>query len=351
MREARIIAAGSSTAILSDRALAARLRGPLWGRTDLRFVIFILISLLIHGYLLYRINTTKLPPPKQMTIEQIPERLARLIIDKPIPKEAPTPKTNIKQENTTQTKKTIADETPTGPVTLPTGKAPVTEAQKSVAKRTAAAEERVRTVGVLGMLTGAGTTARGPAVVDVLSGIDNGKEHLQDLTAALDKASGLKQTASADLTSRQLVRSKDIGLANVEKIDNLVQGIKSGASEATLQKRGELVIQRPESIEGAASSSARRDNDAINQIVAANRTGIRMSYEKYLERIPGLAGKITVRFTIAASGEVSSVTVVENTTGNTDLEKEITRKIRMWQFDSIPDGDVTVTYPFIFKPS
>jgi hypothetical protein len=45
------------------------------------------------------------------------------------------------------------------------------------------------------------------------------------------------------------------------------------------------------------------------------------------------------------------VEIVENTTGNKDLEDEITRKVAMWKFEAIGDGDVTVTYPFVFQPA
>jgi TonB family protein len=76
-----------------------------------------------------------------------------------------------------------------------------------------------------------------------------------------------------------------------------------------------------------------------------------MSYEKFLKRDPSLKGKITVRFTITAEGTVNNIQILENTTGNTDLEAEIVRKVKMWTFDSVGEGDVTVTYPFVFSPS
>jgi hypothetical protein len=45
------------------------------------------------------------------------------------------------------------------------------------------------------------------------------------------------------------------------------------------------------------------------------------------------------------------VSIIDNTTGNKELEKEIMRKIRMWRFEAIAEGDVTVTYPFVFAPA
>jgi TonB family protein len=86
-------------------------------------------------------------------------------------------------------------------------------------------------------------------------------------------------------------------------------------------------------------------------VVNTHKVSIRMSYERFLKRSPDLAGKITIRFTIDAAGNVSRVEIVENTTGNKDLEDEINRKVAMWKFESIGEGEVTVTYPFIFQPA
>jgi TonB family protein len=76
-----------------------------------------------------------------------------------------------------------------------------------------------------------------------------------------------------------------------------------------------------------------------------------MSYEKFLKKAPDLSGKITIRFTINAEGSVTKLEVMENTTGNKELEDEIIRKVKMWNFESIPEGDVTVTYPLVFQPA
>ena len=73
-----------------------------------------------------------------------------------------------------------------------------------------------------------------------------------------------------------------------------------------------------------------------------------MSYERFLKREPSLQGKITVRFTITANGCVTDVEILENTTHNRGLENEIRRKVKMWKFAAIPEGDVTVTFPFVF---
>jgi TonB family protein len=195
-----------------------------------------------------------------------------------------------------------------------------------------------------------GTTAKGPAVIDVLGAMGTRKESSTNLDEALAKMSGLQRADNVDVLQKKLVKSKDVAVQHKEEIDDLIASVGSARS-VDLAKRGEFVIQKPESIEGAASSNAKRDNNAINAVVASHKASIRMTYEKHLKRDPALAGKVTVRFTISATGSVTAVTILENTTNNSDLEQEITRKIRMWRFETVPEGDVTVTYPFVFTPA
>ena len=48
---------------------------------------------------------------------------------------------------------------------------------------------------------------------------------------------------------------------------------------------------------------------------------------------------------------ITDIQILENSTGSAELERDIKRKVRMWRFPTIPEGDATVTYPFIFRPS
>lgn len=347
MQGINVVVAGGGSAAILDKALLREIRGSLWQKIDPRFAIILFLSILIHSIVMYRINTLELKPVEMLLIEKIPERFARLIIEKPIPKEKPQEK--ISEKATTDDISIEAEKT----VPKTPGEKKAVEqktAKRAVAARAARVEKKMRTVGVLGMLTGVGTTAKGPSVIDVLGSSHHKKERFQDLEKALENMSGLQQTGNMDVLNKKLVRSKDVAISHKESITDLVANVKT-TQTATFAKKGNFIIQKPESIEGAASSDAKRDNSAINKIVASHKTSIRMSYEKQLKRIPELAGKITVRFTIAASGRVTSVQILENTTGNNDLERDISRKIKMWRFEKITEGDVTVTYPFVFQPA
>ena len=309
----------------------------------------VLVSLALHSGTVVFFRQIEILPVKTKSIEQIPERFAKLIIEKPIPKES---KKKLETAGSTRsaTEQAEATKTSVAKEAADQGKGPSAAVKKNVARQVARVEQKIRTVGVLGMLTGVGSTAKGPAVVDVLGAAGRKKERLQDLDKALAEVSGLQQSRSIDIVQRRLVKSKDVEIAHKESIDDLIAGI--GAAKASdLSKRGDIVISRPESIEGAASSSAKRDITAINAIVASHKTSVRLSYERFLKKSPTLAGKITIRFTIDAAGNVTKMEVLENTTGNKELEKEILRKVKMWKFEEIPEGEVTITYPLIFQPA
>jgi TonB family protein len=346
-----IVVAGGSAAMVQDKALLRQVRGTLWGKPDLRFWIILILSVGMHASIVYTINHIKLPPKRTLTIEDIPERFARLIIEKPIPKELPK-KQQAAIEGTAKVETVAKGAEPEVIGPSPEKKAVERKiAQKNVAARAAKVENKIRTVGVLGLLTGTGATAKGPAVVDVLGKRPGRKEHAQDLEMALQTQKGLIKTDNASILERKVVQSKDVDLLghNAAIDDDLLSMGKTTTKD--LVKTGNIVIRPPESIEGAASSNAKRDDKVIGEVVSKNKVGIKMTYEKFLKRDPNLAGKITVRFTISAAGTVTTVLILENTTGNTEFEQELIRKIKMWRFDEVPEGDVTVTYPFLFNPS
>jgi len=307
------------------------------------------LSLTLHSATVWYFRHIKIAPAKTKTLEEIPERFAKLIIEKPLPKEVK--KKPLTDASTRSGSKAEEVAKPTAEKDIgATGQGPSAAVKKNVARQVARVEQKIRTVGVLGMLTGVGTTAKGPSVVDVLGALGNKKERVQDLDKALSEVTGLQQTKSIDIVQRKLVKSKDVEIAHKESIDDLIAGI-GAAKTSDLSKKGDILISKPESIEGAASSSAKRDIAAINAVVASHKTSVRMSYERFLKKSPDLAGKITIRFTIDAGGYVTRMEVLENTTGNKDLEEELLRKVKMWKFEEIPEGEVTITYPLVFQPA
>jgi len=343
--ENRIIVVASSARMVIDRSILRDVRGGICNKLDLRFALILLVSIFFHGGIIFLALSIKIKPAEEIVIEKVPERFVKLIIDKPMPKKEIRENSNLfKDQKIVIGTKTA---TVTGSAAAIAKRA---EIKKQVEQKVANVENKVRTVGVLCMLTGVGSTAKGPAVVDVLGTMKDKGDKFKGLDEVLSNMSGLKKNQPIEILDRKLIKSKDISVSYKEEIDNLIAGVGEVKSYE-LAKKGDFVIQRPESIEGAASNDSKRDPQAINEVVTSHRASIKMSYDKYLKRDPNLKGKITLRITISASGAVSSVIIVVNTTGNKEFADEVVRKVKMWQFEPVTDGDVTVSYPFVFTPA
>jgi TonB family protein len=92
------------------------------------------------------------------------------------------------------------------------------------------------------------------------------------------------------------------------------------------------------------------DKAQIRLFIKVSRGDIRECFARALERVPGLHGKVTVRFTINADGSVSDPTAVLDTVGDEGLVRCMASKMTMWRFPApVGGGRVSVTYPFLFK--
>ncbi len=327
------------------------IKGSLLQKWDIKFTIIILLSFGFHAAFLFYLNNIEIPKKKVVRLEKIPERFAKLIVDKPIKKKVKVAsKQKTEKNNNTEEEKEI-NKTPEQKKKEKEKiiAAKVKKAKASVARRAVKAEKRVRSTGMLKMLAGVGNTARGPAVVDVLGEQGRIRGTSGDLDNALKGITGL--TSGADIKDIPLVRSRDMtGSKNKENIDDLID-VLGNAGATRLAKKGAILYKKPD-IVGEASSEAKRSNAVVNRIVKKNLKRIEFSYEKYLKRNPQLAGKITIRFVIEEDGRVSNVEVISSTMNSPDLEKEIIRKVKRWRFEAllVGSGSTTVTYPFVFQP-
>lgn len=325
------------------------LRGNVLQKWDLRFTLVILFSILAHGGFLYYLNQVEVPKEEVIALEKIPERIVKYIVDKPLPKQE---KKVVSSEKTKADKEAKGDEEEGKNDTPEQKKAKakakrVKQARKAVAARSRRVQKKLRSAGVLGILAGVGSTARGPAVVDVL-----GRQGRMAGGGSLDLSGvhGLRKGSNA--LNQELVRSRDSrGSGQREDISNLIAGL-GAAGSSNLSKRGTINYKRPE-IVGEASSSAKRADAAISRVVKRKLPNIKIAYEKELKKNPKLSGKITIRFVINEDGSVSDVEVVESTMNSPALERAIIRRIKRWKFAALAagSGSTAVTYPFVFQPS
>lgn len=162
-----------------------------------------------------------------------------------------------------------------------------------------------------------------------------GTRHLMSLLAwsvalALSACSTQSQVVAEDASVPAQVRADDkVGAtAGPEGADDT----RAGSSDEGAPPKGSL----PRSV--------------ILRVVTENTSELVACYEAELRRDPTLAGQVNVRFRIANSGDVDSVSVSRSTLDNPIVESCIVANIARWRFPE-PEGDgiVVVNYPTNFS--
>ena len=92
------------------------------------------------------------------------------------------------------------------------------------------------------------------------------------------------------------------------------------------------------------------DREEIARYIKSQLGHILQCYERALSAKPDLFGKVSVKFTIGSSGEVTTQNIGDTTLKSATVEGCILSKVAKWKFPSPQGGTkVMVTYPFLFK--
>lgn len=91
----------------------------------------------------------------------------------------------------------------------------------------------------------------------------------------------------------------------------------------------------------------KRSPESILKVIRENIGRYRYIYESYLKQNPGLSGKIKIKFAINQSGEVASIKRISSNSKCFQMDNEIIQAAKKMKFESVPFGDVWVTYAFV----
>ena len=125
-----------------------------------------------------------------------------------------------------------------------------------------------------------------------------------------------------------------------------------GAAEQSADKSADKSASIAKVVPAKPTVRGSLDKEIIRRVVRKHRREIKYCYEQQLQKDENLAGKVTVKFTISATGKVVAATISRSTLNNTKVERCLTGKIKRWVFPK-PEGGgiVIVTYPFDFSAS
>lgn len=74
-------------------------------------------------------------------------------------------------------------------------------------------------------------------------------------------------------------------------------------------------------------------------------------YVREQRQRPDMAGKVTVRLTIAPSGAVKKCVVISSELNHPEFEKKVVARVLLMDFGAKDVGDFTIDYPILFFPS
>jgi outer membrane biosynthesis protein TonB len=316
-------------------------RGNHFRSMDRLFVVVLLLSLLLHGGAW--VALANVAPPKDVTLEEIPDRYARVLLPEKQPRPAPEKRAEPQRAEAAPEAKREPERTPEPardaaprPVETPE------QAAARQAARAAAVARAVQSRGLLKVLGALGPGTAEGAVADVFGA----GGATTDVATALAGAGGVVVASDPAAVGGR----KGGGQGGAASIGDLAT---SGGGDVKYGAKSEVRVTGTVATEQVQVEvdSTEIDQGKLAQFVRARSGLIVACYESALKRNPGLRGKITVRFTILQTGAVSDVETAADTLGAPEVAACIAATLRTWRTPFRPGGPVTVEYPFLLSPA
>jgi len=106
----------------------------------------------------------------------------------------------------------------------------------------------------------------------------------------------------------------------------------------------------PETHKGAGKKGG-RDPSEVRQIMDSNKGAVFALYNRALRDNPDLQGKVVFEITIAPSGEVTNCRVLSSELKDTELERKLVARIKLFRFPAQDVDTLITTAPYDFLPS
>ena len=260
-----------------------------------------------------------LPTPKRVAMEEVPQRLARVMLEN-TPKPPPPPPPVPKEEKPKIEPKIAVVKPP-----------PVDERKRARDK----AQKQLNQV----------------------------KDELADLRDVMDltplETKNLSGSVGADAhAERSLITSKvGAGSGGITSADTS-RGFGTGAGSLTGHDTTAVtsgIVRSGLNNRGPARSGgggkAARSREEIELVFDRNKGRIYNLYARALRDNAELQGKLVLEFTIAPSGDVTMCRVVSSELRNPELESKILALVRLLHFDAKDVETITTTKPIDFFPA
>jgi periplasmic protein TonB len=268
-----------------------------------------LLLFAVLGILVPLLPVSERPPPPAL-----PEEVVRLVLEPPPPKpevKKPEPKPEAK---------------PT-PVPKPVN-------------RTAEARRKAEKSGLL-------------AMKDQLEDLRDIMEPVESSAPMIGRVEGPSRAERSLITSRTGVGSGGINTGKLSAGFGSGPGNLKGHSTGTAVPSfaDRIGANEPQSNRSGTGGKASRSREEIEMVFDRNKSAIYALYSRALREQPELQGKVVVQLTIAPSGEVTDCRIISTELNDSELERKLVARIRMFRFEDKDVEAMTTTKPIEFFPA
>ncbi len=262
------------------------------------------------------------PEPDPYEVEKIPPRIAKLLLEQSLPPPPPPLESEPEPERITEPEpEKVVERTPPPP---PVDRAKVAR-EKAQAALMPFAEDLadLRDNDLLGTIS------------------DN-----RTLTASVGQS---QRTNRSIITSKVGTSSSGINTSDMSRDTG---GTGLGGRTTTQVSSPVTGIGRSGGARRSGTSGkASRSREEIELVFDRNKGAIFSLYNRALRRDPSLEGKLVLRLTISPSGEVTYCEIVSSELGDSDLERKLVQRIKLFRFESKDVETITTTKPIDFFPA
>jgi protein TonB len=286
------------------------------------------------------------PQPSQDEVQEIPRRLARLVVERQMPPPPPPPpvvrETPVEPPPAPEPER-VVEQRVVEPPPAPVVRDEPTPPTPRPVDTTAQARERARGAGVLQFASQL-SALRDNAPIDSARLEQSGTAGPGDAPVAERSliTSRVGASASGGINTAALSRNTGgggLGGRTTTVVESPVDGIGFGEAGGAAQRTG-------------TSDRGSRSREEIERVFDTNKGRIFTLYNRALRENPALQGKVVLRLTIAPDGRVTFCEVVSSELGDAELEKALVQRVLQFQFEARDDVEsITTTKPIDFFPA
>lgn len=301
------------------------------GEDERRFRRCLAASLLMALFLGYMVPQWTLPEPDEDEVVEIPERLAKLVIEKktkpkpPPEPEKPQPEKEKKEEQKPEPKQEVAKEEPKP-----------SKAEKKKARKKA---ER------------SGVLAFKDNFQDLME--DDLDDRLGDRTQLSTADKKDNQSQRSLITAEAKAGSGGIDTAdlsrNVGGTGQAMEGVAFSRVESSIGTEGDFAGEDRPLSDGVGPS---RTDEEIQIVFDRYKAALYRIYNRELRKNPALQGTMVLKITIEPDGSVSLAQVESSDMDSQTLNAKIIARVKRFNFgakEGVPT--ITILYPIDFLPA